>query len=78
MLEQVFADSIVRDHNVVQTRASCELERGRFVVVALVERDEARYKALDLGPVEVGCWVRVAEVEEGKTLLRHVALLSGS
>ena len=77
VLEQLFANLLVVDDDVVETATSGNLQGCRFIVVLWSKRDKRSDKTLDLSPVEVRMGQRVVEIQIGEPLLNGVAVLEG-
>lgn len=54
VLEQLFANPLVINNNVIQPSSCCNLERSRFIVVVGLEMNEGGYQTFDLRAVKIG------------------------
>lgn len=52
--QEILADFLVLDDDVIEAGTGGDLESGRFVVVLLSERDEGAEAAFDFASIEVG------------------------
>lgn len=75
VLDEVLADLLVRDDDVEELPATCDLKCDGLVVVLLGKRDELRGDAVHLAPVEARRGVVVVEREPGNPRAHAIALL---